>query len=55
MLFVWRRIFRPAASCRPADVCAVPAARRTYRIIFWVVAMLVVVAFGFPYVAPLFY
>lgn len=51
----WRRIYRPAQGCRPGDACALPQVRFTYRVIFWVAAALVVVAFGFPYVLPLFY
>lgn len=55
LFFAWRRIYRPQQDCRPGEVCALPQARRTYKIIFWVVAMLVLVALGFPYVLPLFY
>jgi len=55
LFFAWRRIFRPAAACQPGEVCAVPATRRAYRIVFWVVAALVGVGLGFPYVAPFFY
>lgn len=55
LFFAARRIFRPAADCRPGEVCAVPAVRRGYKAMFWAVAGLVVVAFGFPYVLPLFY
>jgi mercuric ion transport protein len=36
-------------------VCAVPQVRSAYRLIFWIVAALVLVALGFPYVLPLFY
>lgn len=50
-----RRIFRPAHACQPGEVCAVPQVRTTYRIIFWVVVGLVLIAVGFPYVLPLFY
>ena len=55
MFFAWRRIFRPAQDCKPGEVCAIPQARSTYKIIFWVVVALVLVALGFPYVLPLFY
>ncbi len=53
--FAWRGIFRPESECPPGVVCAVPSARRAYRILFWVVGALVLVALTFPYVAPLFY
>lgn len=49
------RIFRPATECRPGEVCAVPSIRRSYKLIFWIVAALVAVAIAFPYVLPLFY
>jgi mercuric ion transport protein len=55
LLFAARRIFRPAQACAPGEACAVPQVRTTYKIIFWVVAVLVLVALGFPYVLPLFY
>lgn len=55
LAFAWRRIYRPATVCAPGEVCAVPRVRRTYRWIFWIVAVLVLVAFAFPYVVPYFY
>ncbi len=55
LFFAYRRIFRPAVACKPGEVCAVPATRRAYKIIFWVVAALVGVGLSFPYVAPFFY
>lgn len=53
--FAGWRIYRPAAEGRPGEACAVPRARRGYRIGFWSVAALLVVMLGFPYLAPLFY
>ena len=50
-----RRIWRPATACIPGEVCAFPEAMRAYKFLFGVVAALVLVALGFPYVAPLFY
>lgn len=55
LFFAWKRIFRPAQDCRPGEVCAIPQVRSTYKLIFWAVAALAVVALGFPYVLPLFY
>jgi len=55
MFFAWRRICRPVENCKPGEVCAIPQVRITYKLIFWVVAALIVVALGFPYVLPLFY
>ncbi|MEX2327202.1 MAG: mercuric ion transporter MerT [Pseudomonadales bacterium] len=55
MFFAWRRIFRPAEQCQPGEVCAVPRVRVAYKVIFWMVSMLVLIALVFPYVLPLFY
>ncbi|TAM48995.1 MAG: mercuric ion transporter MerT [Paraburkholderia sp.] len=55
LFFAGRRIFRPAHACTPGEVCAVPQVRTTYRLIFWVVVVLVAVALAYPYVLPLFY
>ena len=55
MFFAYRRIYRPAQACKPGEVCAIPQVRGTYKLIFWVVALLVFVALGFPYVLPLLY
>ena len=55
LFFAWRRIYRPSAACKPGEVCAIPQMRATYKLIFWGVAVLVLVALGFPYVVPFFY
>lgn len=55
LFFAWRRIFRSVHDCRPGEVCALPQVRTTYKLMFWIVAVLVVVALAFPYVLPLFY
>jgi mercuric ion transport protein len=55
LFFAWRRIYRPAQACKPGEVCAIPQVRATYKLIFWIVAALVLVALGFPYVMPFFY
>jgi mercuric ion transport protein len=55
LFFAWRRIWRPAAACRPGEICAVPQVKTTYKALFWLVAALVAIAFGFPYLAPRFY
>ncbi|MDE2085816.1 MAG: mercuric ion transporter MerT [Xanthomonadaceae bacterium] len=55
MFFAYRRIFRPITACQPGEVCALPTTRRAYKVVFWIVAVLVLVALAFPYVAPLFY
>lgn len=55
LYFAWRRIWRPAAACRPGEVCAVPRVNSAYKALFWIVCALVLIALGFPYVAPWFY
>jgi mercuric ion transport protein len=51
----WRRVYRPAAACKPGEVCAIPQVRTRYRVLFWIVALLVAAAIAFPYAAPWFY
>jgi mercuric ion transport protein len=55
LFFAWRRIYRPAEKCLPGEVCALPQANRLYKVLFWIVAILVLIALSFPYVAPYFY
>jgi mercuric ion transport protein len=55
LFFAWRSIFRPVEACKPGEVCAIPQVRRTYKLIFGVVVVLVLIALAFPYVLPLFY
>ena len=43
------------AGMQAGEVCAIPQVRATYKLIFWIVAVLVPVALGFPYVVPFFY
>ena len=55
LFFAWRRIYRPVQACKPGEICAIPQVRAAYKLIFWSVAALIVVALGFPYVMPFFY
>ncbi len=55
MVFAWRRIYRPVQACKPGEVCAIPQVRTTYKVLFWIVAALVLVALVFPLLASLFY
>jgi len=55
LFFAWQRIYRSEAECKLGEICALPQTRRIYRIAFWVVVLLVLVALIFPYLAPLFY
>ena len=55
MFFAWRHIYRPASECKAEEVCALPQTQRLYKVLFWIVAVLVLIALSFPYFAPLFY
>jgi mercuric ion transport protein len=55
LLVARRRIFRPVQACKPGEACATARVRTAYKSIYWIVALLVLVAIGFPYVLPLFY
>lgn len=55
LFFAYKRIFRPAQACAPGEVCAIPQVQTTYKVIFWGVTALVVIALAFPYVLPFFY
>ena len=55
LFFAGRRIFRPAKSCVPGQVCAVPQTRRVYKILFGIVSLLVFIALVYPYVVRFFY
>jgi mercuric ion transport protein len=55
LFFASRRLWRPVEACEPGQVCALPQVNRAYKILFWVVVALVVVALGFPLIAHWFY
>lgn len=57
MVLAYRKIYRAPApdACEPGTLCAMPETNRAYKIMFWVVSALVLLAMVFPYFAPLFY
>ena len=57
MGFAWRRIYRVsvAENCAPGEVCALPQTNHVYKVMFWIVSGLVLMALAFPYVVPFFY
>lgn len=55
LFFAYRRIWRPATDCAPGQVCARPSVNRRYKALFWIVVALVILALGFPLIAPWFY
>ncbi len=52
MVFAYLRIYRPVQSCKPGELCAIPQVRIAYKIIFWLVMSLIVVALAYPYALP---
>lgn len=55
LLFAYRQIFRSRQSCEQDRVCARPTVSKAYKVLFWVVAALIVIAFAYPYLMPLLY
>jgi len=57
MILAYRRIYAAPApgACEAGTLCAVPQARRIYRVMFWVVSAMVAVALVFPHAARFFY
>jgi mercuric ion transport protein len=55
MGLAYRRIYRapPAEECAPGTLCALPQTNTTYRILFWGVSLLVLVALAYPYLVTL--
>jgi mercuric ion transport protein len=55
LVLAYRKIWQPVAACQPDTMCAVPRTQRMYKALFWLVALLIVISIGFPYIAPFFY
>ena len=55
MAFAYRKIYRTpaAANCAPGSVCALPQTNARYRMLFWGVSLLVVIALAYPYLVTL--
>lgn len=49
LFFAWRRLYRPQTECAEGEVCAVPEVKRSYRVLFWVIAALVTLSAVAPY------
>lgn len=50
----WKIYRRPVVVCEPGTVCAVPQTDRTYKIVFRVVAAIVLALITFPYYVAFF-
>jgi mercuric ion transport protein len=57
MALAYHKIYRaPAAEeCTPGTLCALPQTNATYRVLFWGVSLLVLIALAYPYFLPLLY
>ena len=57
LALAYRRIYAAPApeACEPGTLCAVPQTLRIYKVMFWVVTAMVLVALVFPYTARFFY
>ncbi len=55
LFFSYRRIFRRAVACQPGEVCAVPEVRATYKVLFGLVVVLLLVAVSYPWMVPYLY
>lgn len=49
LVLAWRRLYCPASECADGEVCAVPPVRRGYRVLFWIVTVLVASSAVAPY------
>ncbi len=45
----FHKLYLTPQQCAPGDACAAPATRRNQRIIFWIVAVLLIALLTFPY------
>jgi mercuric ion transport protein len=57
MGMAYRKIYRasPPQTCAPGTLCALPETNWRYRLVFWGVSLLVIVALAYPYLITLFY
>ena len=51
----WHRLYRQPASCPPRQACAEPAVLGRQRLIFWLIAVPLLMLLAFPWYAFLFY
>ncbi len=56
LALAYRSIYRAPApeACEPGTLCAIPRTRRVYKVLFWLMSAMVVVALGYPYTAQFF-
>ncbi|HCY62218.1 MAG TPA: mercuric ion transporter MerT [Oxalobacteraceae bacterium] len=57
MALAYHKIYRApdADTCAPSSVCAMPQVNTGYRVLFWVMSLLVLITLAYPYFMPLLY
>ena len=55
LFFAYHHVSRPAVACQPGEVCAIPEVRATYKVLFGLVVVLLLVAVGYPWIVPYLY
>lgn len=51
----FRKLYLVPATCAPGEACAAPAGRTRQRLVFWLVAVLLIALLAFPWYASVFY
>lgn len=55
LALAWRKLYRQPAVCEPGTACADITVMRRQRLIFWLVAALLLLLLAFPWYASFFY
>jgi mercuric ion transport protein len=55
LVLAWRTLYRKPAVCEPGKPCADATVMRRQRLIFWLVAIPLLLLLAFPWYASLFY
>jgi len=55
LFLAFRKLYIIPRQCAPEDACAIPTVLRNQRIIFWVVAVLLIALLTFPYYGLMFF
>lgn len=55
LVLAWRRLYRKPAACEPGKPCAEVSVQQRQRLIFWLVAVPLLLLLAFPWYADLFY
>lgn len=55
LFMAFRKLYLVPRQCVPGDTCAIPTTLRNQRIIFWVVAFILIALLTFPYYGLVFF